>query len=457
MSPGNNEPIILLDCRPTVTNHRNQAAAKGGLPPVPEFVKSKLLQTRENTNQGLVTFRTPQEAVSEDAKILLQPSMGVHRPSSNAVFAFAEGYDLKVYATFIESLKQTGFVGDVVLAVSDKKKMKAGVFEYLKWYTERDDKSLKIVGYALDWQCLTKNGDQIKGSQRGSTVNHGFSDCKLDGMYSDRDGKPAEDQREARPVATARYELYYIWSKQYLERSKILVIDSRDTYFQAPFSFESSAAPNLRGVHLPANVGDSCRLDLFEEKREAVDIGKSKYNSRWIKSAYGHGALKKMESKPVICSGSTMGSQAAIEHYSSAMVAQFDKTKCKAVGCDQGFHNYIYYEGGLESWLRGKGCSTYVHEQGSGAVNNLAALRQTSLRSQGVLKVQDGLGSDDIFVASNNGKPSPILHQYDRDDELKKTIQKRAAVLLQGWKVGVQASANSLSSQRFSKMKTITA
>ena len=442
--------------RVTVPLPRNQAAAKGGLPPVPDFVKRKAIQTQENTVQGLVTFRTPQEAVGVDAKVLLRPTMGVHRPSSNAVFAFAEGYDLKVYVTFIESLKQTGFVGDVVLAVSETKKMKPSVLDYLKWYTERDEKSLRIVGYALDWQCLTKNGDKIKGSQRGSTVNHGFSDCKLDGMWTNRDGTPAEDPREARPVATARYELYYIWSKQYHERSKILVIDSRDTYFQAPFSFESSAAPKLRGAHLPDNVSDSCRLDLFEENREAVDIGKSKYNSRWIKSAYGQATLKKMESKPVICSGSTMGSQAAIEHYSSAMVAQFDKTKCKAVGCDQGMHNYLYYEGGLESWLQSKGCSTHVHEQGSGAVNNLAALRQTSLRDQGILKVQDGSGSDDIFVANNDGKASPILHQYDRDDELKKTIQKRATMLLKGWKVGVEASTNSLSSQRFNKMKTIS-
>ncbi|EJK53682.1 hypothetical protein THAOC_26827, partial [Thalassiosira oceanica] len=114
-----------------------QAPAKGGLPPVPDFVKRKATQNQENTDldqgltgQGLVTFRTPQEAVGEDAKILLQPTMGVHRPSSNAVFAFAEGYDLKVYATFIESLKQTGFAGDVVLAVSDTKKMKTDVFDY---------------------------------------------------------------------------------------------------------------------------------------------------------------------------------------------------------------------------------------------------------------------------------------------------------------------------------------
>ena len=44
-----------------------------------------------------------------------------------------------------------------------------------------------------------------------------------------------------------------------------------------------------------------------------------------------------------------MGEQVAIESYLRGMVKQFDDTKCKLKGCDQGFHNYMYYSGGLKN------------------------------------------------------------------------------------------------------------
>ena len=45
-------------------------------------------------------------------------------------------------------------------------------------------------------------------------------------------GRPVVDPREARPVATARFELYWAFCLQYNPNSLILLIDVRDTYFQ---------------------------------------------------------------------------------------------------------------------------------------------------------------------------------------------------------------------------------
>ena len=404
-------------------------AASGGLPPVPDFVKQKLdeeLERLDNLDDGNsdAAADVPTFPLPSDSPISLKPTFGKHRPNKNAVFAFAEGYEIGVYVTFIESLKQTNFTGDVALAVSYVQGMKPGVAEYLKSYSEQGD-GLRVISYALEWECYKKSGVRI------ATTNNGFSDCKIvGGLYSD-----GKDTREARPVATARYELYYIFSKQYHETSSILIIDARDAYFQSnPFTF--SASPSLDGVHLPANQQMSskqCRLDLFEENYEAVNIGKSQYNSRWIKSAYGQKALKTISAKPVVCSGSTMGTQKAIELYSVAMVAQFDKTKCKQVGCDQGFHNYLYYEGGLEPYLASNGCVMSVHKQGSGAVNNLAAMRDSPLRSQGVVA---STGTEDNIGVFNNDKttPSPVVHQFDRDKELKIAIRKRTSKMVNQWK-----------------------
>lgn len=411
---------------------RRQEAAKGGLPPIPEHVKRQL-NNGHNENAGassssasIQSYPLPTEAVAGKAVIIARPTFGTHRPTKDAIFAFAEGYDLNVYVTFVESLHNTGYTGDVVLAVSYVEGMKDGVKDYLEWYSrqgEDDDNSLRVISYALKWECYKKSGKRIlptNSEGRGSTTNHGFSDCQIHGLYSDgmdETRSPAPDPREKRPVATARYELYWIFSRQYRSDSSILIIDVRDTYFQSnPFDFGPHASTNLQ-----SNESEKCRIDLFEENYEAVNIGKSSYNSRWVKSAYGQNALKNISSKPVICSGSTMGSQRAIELYSTAMVAQWDKTKCKQVGCDQGFHNHLFYEGGLEPFLSSHQCETYVHKQGDGAVNNLAAMRNSPLRQHGILITTKSTNSTiktwkDGIVVYNSDKstPSPVLHQFDR-------------------------------------------
>mmetsp|Transcript_7549 Transcript_7549/g.12203 ORF Transcript_7549/g.12203 Transcript_7549/m.12203 type:complete len:133 (+) Transcript_7549:1-399(+) len=132
-----------------------------------------------------------------------------------------------------------------------------------------------------------------------------------------------------------------------------------------------------------------------------------------------------------------MGSQRAIELYSIAMVAQFDKTKCKQVGCDQGFHNYLYYEGGLKPFLESHDCTINVHRQGDGAVNNLAAMRNSPLRDQGV--VIDGKANDGIVVVNNDkSTPSPVVHQFDRDKELKVALRKKTSSMLAQWRSSIR-------------------
>ncbi|KAL7548293.1 hypothetical protein ACHAWF_011592 [Thalassiosira exigua] len=422
-------------------------AAKGGLPPIPDPVKKKLRKydydeshkaastetAGRGRNRGVgaaeQAFPMPSDAVpagSFASEIILKPTFGSHRPDKNAVFAFAEGYDIIVYVTFIESLKLTNFTGDVVLAVSNIEVMKRGVENYLRWYSQRD--SLRVISYALSWECYKKSG--VRCPQ--PCQNH-FRECKIRGLYSDGNNAslaPAEDPRVARPVATARYELYWIFSRQYHGTSSILVVDARDTYFQSnPFAFDPPHTNRGKVV---------CRLDLFEENFGAINIGKSEFNSRWIKSAYGQQVLEKMSSKPVICSGSSLGTQRAVELYSVAMVAQFDKTKCKQVGCDQGFHNYLFYEGRLDPFLAENDCAVEVHKQGEGIVNNLAAMRNSPLRSQAVLRTGDT--ADDIIVVNKDQSPSPVVHQFDRDAELKRAIKKMTARLLAGWKSNTKGS-----------------
>ena len=400
-----------------------RARHAGAPPPVPPPAKEEAPAAAA----AAASFPSPALLAGPDAEVALRPAHGSHRPGRDAVFAFAEGYPLSVYVQFVESLRATGFAGDVVLAVASEDRLAPGVGDYLRANAggEGDDEAMAVVSYTARWDCWKKNGEKIETLKRGSsTTNDGVSDCTLRGLYgrgekagagagAEAGAGPVADPRPARPVATARYELYWAWVTAYLPSSRILLIDVRDTYFQADPFVGLPIAPDA------AQVGGTLRL--YEENASpssaAANIGASSYNSSWIRGAYGAAALEEVREKPVICSGSTLGEAVAIESYLRGMVQQFDRTKCKMKGCDQGMHNYFYYSGGLDgaSEIR----EIVVYKQGEGVVNNLAAMRNSPLRDQSVLQE----GTD--LVMNWDGTASPVVHQFDRDKELSRIIQRR--------------------------------
>jgi len=348
----------------------------------------------------------PEHDESSKYKVLLKPTFGKHRPDQNAVFAFAEGYELRIYITFIESLRKTSFNGDIVLSVSHLDKLKPGVEEYLR---ERSKDSHVIV-YTVDWECFNNSGTPVPDSRGG--VAH----CKVDHMFGTSDGKSVEDPRIPRPVATARYDIYWVWALQYQPHSQILLIDVRDAYFQSdPFSGLKSSSKNT-----PSGI-----LILYGENKVAVNIAKSKYNCNWIRGAYGTGVLAKISNHTISCSGSTIGEQVAIESYLRAMIQQFEETSCKIKGCDQGFHNYLFRMNLLEG---AAGISKVIfHDQGEGNVNTLGAMREKPLTEWGIL--------DKKGVVTNwDGSTSPVVHQFDRDQELNDLVNKKRRSWVKEWK-----------------------
>ncbi len=152
-----------------------------------------------------------------------------------------------------------------------------------------------------------------------------------------------------------------------------------------------------------------------QENAEVSNIGKSTFNSRWLKDAYGADKVQQLLDKPIICSGSTMGQQVAMQPYLRAMIAQFDETKCKLKGCDQGFHNYLYYTNALANLEGVK--EVKVFEQGTGIINNLGVLRTKPLREWGAL-------DENNTVLNWDGSVSAVAHQFDRDDELNKHLKE---------------------------------
>jgi hypothetical protein len=56
--------------------------------------------------------------LDDDIVPYITPYHGQHRPDHDAVVAYAAEYPLANYITFIESLRDSGFTGDIVLALS---------------------------------------------------------------------------------------------------------------------------------------------------------------------------------------------------------------------------------------------------------------------------------------------------------------------------------------------------
>jgi hypothetical protein len=257
--------------------------------------------------------------------------------------------------------------------------------------------------------------------------------------------KAISDPRTPRPVATARYELYWIWCLQYKSSSWIMLIDARDTWFQLhPFnglngsSNSNSSSSSSKERQVVSSQGGI--LHLYGENSDAIRIGTSTYNRNWLITAYGEKHVLSYYTQPVICSGSTIGNQIAIESYLRAMVTQFDITDCKLKGCDQGFHNYLYYSGMLVGGRR-KGNDSdsdddddndgiskiIVHEQGHGIINNLAALRAKPLSEQGMYD------SKREVVLNWDGSISAVAHQYDRDKEVNNMVKGKKRIFESNW------------------------
>lgn len=194
--------------------------------------------------QSSYRWPPPSEMAGPDTTILLKPAFGIHRPDHDAIFAFAEGYDLSVYLALVEPLINTGYSGDLVLSISREENLKPDVKEYLL-SKNTETGGINIVAYEVNWTCFKQSGEPADGSGEG--MNH----CKMIDVFGDADGNLISDPREPRPVATARYELYWMWSLQYNKESWLMLIDARDVWFQLnPFEELSSREKVYGELHL---------------------------------------------------------------------------------------------------------------------------------------------------------------------------------------------------------------
>jgi hypothetical protein len=164
--------------------------------------------------------------------------------------------------------------------------------------------------------------------------------------------------------------------------------DFRDVFFQAnPFQ--------------DVPIAD---LILFEEHRRKT-IGTCKYNSDWIRSCWGKTFLASISSKPIICSGTIMGTPRGFAQLKDEMLSEMSITKdLKCSARDQGHLNYLYYNHKIKA---------SVQKHGYGIVNTVGYDTRINVRKY----ARAGA------VLQNDGSVSPVVHQYDRFGELKQMLK----------------------------------
>mmetsp|Transcript_18079 Transcript_18079/g.25749 ORF Transcript_18079/g.25749 Transcript_18079/m.25749 type:complete len:444 (-) Transcript_18079:27-1358(-) len=368
------------------------------------------------SNEEKKTFPSPLEKVF-NGKVILKPAFGTHRPQADAIFSFAQGYPLQDFIKFIRTLEQTGYSGDVVFSVQQYDKLNQDIIEFLSQKFER----LNVIVYSISWQCFQRNGDPLE-------MPDDYALCKIQSdFYADKTNQTIlQDPRIPRPLATARFDLYWAWVLQYNPLSMLMLIDFRDVIFQLhPFINITRSLPG-------SNEG----VLYFYEEHFSTLIGQSAFNYGWLQGAYGRDEAEKMKEKRIICSGSTIGEQVAVESYLRAMILQFDQTNCIMKGCDQGMHNFLYHNGTLNNSTGIR--DVFSVEHGKGNVLNLSVLRKKPLREW-------GLFTGELPVVNWDQTVAPVVHQYDRDTELNQKVHQLRNTLVEEWEKKKASSSRPIS------------
>lgn len=309
----------------------------------------------------------------------VKPLFGKTHKGTDAIFALACNYPKLYYQRFVGSLRKAGYTDDIVLAVSPVTKMKRGVEDYVK--------EMDVVAYGFDVDCQGKDN------------------CKL---RDDFLGYP--DPRPHRTFANIRYALYEYWLRQYSAHSYILILDFRDTFFQAnPFQLVGTFQSRSASQQPP-----KYDLQMYAENDQVKNIGICVFNSNWIKTCFGKPALEALRHEAVICSGSTLGSFPAIHNYVRTMLHSMDTVKCwlKGIESDQGYQNYLFYNGHFNT----PAGNATLYKQGYGMVNTIGAMNgyRVPKEKKGPLdtfwKIRDPQG----YILNYDGTRSACVHQWDR-------------------------------------------
>lgn len=192
------------------------------------------------------------------------------------------------------------------------------------------------------------------------------------------------------PYNAWRYFLYLDFLRAAPERhERILLTDVRDVIFQRnPF-----ALPWEDGLHV-----------MLEDAR--MRIADCEHMVRWTRGHLGAEALSAMAGRAISCSGTTFGDHESVLGYLEKLTAgllPFAPGPGMA-GFDQAVHNHLLHTGGLPG--------ARLHENGRVVL------------TLGYVEGEPTTNADGEVLAAD-GRPVPMVHQYDRKPALFGRIRAR--------------------------------
>lgn len=289
------------------------------------------------------------------------------------VMGAAAGYEPGKVRLFLQSLVATGFQGTLVFFI----------------YRSQETATRELVRkYApgLDVELVKIRGIREHAKLVRSCIKRLFAMMPAESI-------PSLKRRlllfQGMPHVT-RYFHYADYLAKHDAFSRVLLSDVRDVVFQSdPFLGWS------RGLYLGM-------------ENPALTIATEPFDREWIMDAYGEAMLARIGSQQVSCSGVTFGDVNSIKKYIDQILAEtlwqpFSKMKTRIY--DQAFHNKLLHEGEL--------ADVHLCQPLRSPIATLGCLDPAAFT------LADG------FLLNEDGRPAPIVHQYDRHSVLVKAFEQR--------------------------------
>ena len=289
---------------------------------------------------------------------------GMNRSSSRTlIMGLASRMPLAQIKPFFLSLEKAGYAGDVCLFIND---LEREALDFLR------DRRVNLVPFQRAYL-------RPKWSR--------LADLLIPFL------KPAQRQRLREQFAltflhpyTARFVCY----QPYLAACRpaydhVMLADIRDIFFQRdPFAF---AIPD--------------GLSVFMEDAR-MTLGTCPNNAGWLRAAFGKRALRELGNKPISCSGTVIGTTAAMCDYLERMGRVLYAARSRET-INQAAHNWIVH--------RQPPPALHCFDNDTGPVLTMHHLDPARLR-------EDGQGR----VLNTAGQIVNTLHQYDRHPALARRL-----------------------------------
>ena len=289
----------------------------------------------------------------------------------NLILTIVQKLEYPALAPFLQSLRQTGFRGQVVFfvcgvsPVTIERLHSAGVRTIPFKYTSiRHRHPILILWPMWRWLFRVMRDDPARRRMARHVFNLFFLRWLLYEDFLQAEGEQFEN---------------------------VLMTDCRDVVFQRdPF-----AEPNPSGI-------------CFYLEPESQTIGSCPVNQQMLRECFDEQMVRQMADCRIACAGTTLGTLEAVKAYLQRMVKESYCVRKMALvpGADQGLHNYLVHRGMLPQ--------AHIIENAAGAVFTMGVAPTTQFR----------FNSADEVVRSDGGV-IPVLHQYDRHPEVRQKLLRK--------------------------------